>query len=153
MAPSIEQSLDGIKASMQKWNAVGVTAGYEGHVVGAPDIRLLKELENRKEMTMRMLFAYEVPKALDKSPIEQVEKWIREVASYSAGRGIGNDWLRIGGVTVSLDGPVQLGVAVMRTSYLGPFGETTEGVQMFSTQRLKDICLLAADDSAPATSS
>ena len=142
--PSFEQSLNGIKASMQKWNAVGVTAGYEGHVVGAPDIRLLKELENRKEMTMRMLFAYEVPKELDKAPIEQVEKWIRDIASYSAGRGIGNDWLRIGGVTVSLDGPVQLGVAVMRTPYLGPFGETTEGVQMFSTQRLKEICLLAA---------
>ncbi len=142
--PSFDQSLNGIKASMQRWNSAGVTAGYEGHVVGPPDLRLLKELENRKEMTVRMLFAYEVPKELDKSPIEQVEKWIRDIASYSAGRGIGNEWFRVGGITVSLDGPVQLGVAVMRNPYLGPFGETTEGVQMFSTQRLKDICLIAA---------
>ncbi len=142
--PSVEQSLNGVKASMERWNAVGVTAGYEGHVVGPPDLRLLKELENREEMTVRMLFAYEVPKELDKAPIEDVEKWIQDKASYSAGRGIGNDWLRIGGITVSTDGPVQLGVAVMRTPYLGPFGETTEGVQMFSTERLKDICLLAA---------
>ncbi len=142
--PSFEQSLNGVKASMQRWNSVGVTAGYEGHVVGPPDLRILKELENRNGMTMRMLFAYEVPKELDKAPIEQVEKWIRDIASFSAGRGIGNDWLRVGGITVSLDGPVQLGVAVMRDPYLGPFGETTEGVQMFSTQRLKEICFLAA---------
>jgi len=142
--PSVEQSLNGVRTSMKRWNAVGVTAGYEGHIVGPPDLRLLKELENREEMTVRMLFAYEVPKELDKAPIEDVEKWIRDKSSYSAGRGIGNDWLRIGGITVSTDGPVQLGVAVMRTPYLGPFGEMTEGVQMFSTHRLKDICLLAA---------
>ena len=142
--PTFEQSLDGVKESMKRWNAAGVTAGYEGHVVGPSDLRILKELENRKEMTIRMLFAYEVPKELDKAPIDEAEKWIRDIASYSAGRGIGNDWLRVGGITVSLDGPVQLGVAVMRTPYLGPFGETTEGVQMFSTQRLKDLCLLAA---------
>jgi predicted amidohydrolase YtcJ len=142
--PTFEQSLNGVKAGMQRWNAVGVTAGYEGHVTDLPDIRILKELDNRKDLTMRMLFAYEVPKALDKAPIEEVEKWIREKASYSAGRGIGNDWLRVGGITASLDGPVQLGVAVMRAPYIGPFGEETEGVQMFSTERLKEICLLAA---------
>lgn len=142
--PSFEQSLDGVREGMKRWNAAGVTAGYEGHVVGPSELRILKELENRKVMTMRMLFAYEVPKDLDKAPIDQAEKWIRDIASYSAGRGIGNDWLRVGGITVSLDGPVQLGVAVMRTPYFGPFGETTEGVQMFSTQRLKELCLLAA---------
>ncbi len=141
---SFEQSLDGIKGAMQKWNAVGVTTVYEAHNFYPSYLRLVRELEERKALTTRILAAYEVPKELADAPTARVEDWIRDVASYSSGRGLGSDWLRIGGITASLDGPVQLGVAVMREPYLGPFGETTSGIQMFSTERLKEICLLAA---------
>ena len=142
--PTFEQSLNGIKAAMRKFNSVGVTTAYEGHSVVPYHLRLARELENRKELTTRILFAYEVPKAFSDAPIQQVEEWIKGLATYSSGPGFGSDWLRIGGITVSLDGPVQLGVAVMREPYIGPYGETTSGVQMFPTDRLKEICLLAA---------
>lgn len=143
-SPTFEQSLNGIRAAMRKWNAVGVTTVYEAHNITPMHVRLAKELENRKQLTTRILLTYEVPKQLGDAPAGQVEKWVSDIASYSAGQGFGNDWLRIGGITASLDGPVQLGVAVMREPYIGPFGETTSGVQMFSNERLKEICLLAA---------
>jgi predicted amidohydrolase YtcJ len=142
--PSFPQAVSGVKAGMQKWNAVGVTAAYEGHSTIPYMVRLARELENRNEQTVRVLFAYEVPKEHARGPLEAVETWIREIASYSSGPGFGSDLNRIGGITISTDGPVQLGVAVMRKPYLGPYGEPTEGVQMFPTERIKEICLLAA---------
>lgn len=142
--PSFEQSLNGIRAATQKWNVVGVTTVYEAHNIAPIHVRFARELEDRKQLTTRILFAYEVPKQMGDAPVKQLEDWMSDIASYSSGRGFGNDLLRIGGVTASLDGPVQLGVAVMREPYIGPFGETTSGVQMFSTERLKEICMLAA---------
>jgi predicted amidohydrolase YtcJ len=64
--------------------------------------------------------------------------------AHATGRGFGDDQLKISGVTVSIDGPSQLGVSVMNKPYLDPYGNETTGVQQIETDKLKEICLLAA---------
>ena len=63
---------------------------------------------------------------------------------HATGNGFGDDRLRICGITASIDGPSQLGVSVMNKPYLDPYGNETKGVQQIETDKLKEICLLAA---------
>jgi predicted amidohydrolase YtcJ len=138
--PGLEETLDGLKAAIKDFNANGVTTGYEGHVTTAGDFLLYKELWSRNELDMRICFAYEVDR---KKSLSEIEEWMKNLA-HATGRGFGDDQLKISGVTVSIDGPSQLGVSVMNKPYLDPYGNETTGVQQIETDKLKEICLLAA---------
>jgi len=138
--PSFEQMISGLKMGIKEFNASGVTIGYEGHVTQPEHLLLLKELWSRCDLTMRFYFAYEVDKS---KSIDEIEGWMKSLA-HATGSGFGDDRLRIGGVTVSIDGPSQLGVSVMNKPYVDPYGETTTGVQQISNEKLKEIAVLAA---------
>jgi predicted amidohydrolase YtcJ len=138
--PSFEQMISGLKMGIKDFNASGVTAGYEGHVTTAEHLLLCRELWSRNELDMRIYFAYELDK--NKS-LPEIEEWMWNLA-HATGRGFGDDRLMIGGVTVSIDGPSQLGVSVMNKPYLDPYGNMTTGIQQIETDKLKEICLLAA---------
>src|SRR4030042_1764351 len=72
-----------------------------------------------------------------------IESWMKNLA-HATGSGFGDDWLKIGGVTVSMDGPTQFGESIMNKPYIDPYGEPTTGIQKVSTKKLKQIALLAA---------
>ncbi len=135
-----EETLNGLKAAIRDFNACGVTTGYEGHVTTADDFLLYRELWSRNELDMRIYFAYEVDK---RKSVSEIEAWMKNLP-HATGRGFGDDQLKIAGVTVSIDGPSQLGVAVMKRPYLDPYGKKTQGVQEIETDKLKEICFLAA---------
>jgi predicted amidohydrolase YtcJ len=138
--PSFDQMIGGLKTRIKEFNASGVTTGYEGHVTEPEHLLLLKELWTTRELTMRFYFAYEVDK---RKSIDEIERWMKSL-THATGSGFGDDRLRIGGVTVSIDGPSQLGVSVMSKPYLDPYGEITSGVQQVSDEKLREIALLAA---------
>jgi predicted amidohydrolase YtcJ len=139
-SPPIDSIISGIKAVMKDYNAAGVTAGYEGHSTSSVHLRYCKELWSRKELKVRLHFAYEID--VTKS-IDEVESWIREMV-HATGSGFGDDRLKIGGITVSIDGPTQFGESVMNQSYLDPYGMPTMGVQKVSAEKLRAIAFLAA---------
>jgi predicted amidohydrolase YtcJ len=133
--------LEGIRASMRDYNAAGVTAGYEGHNTSATHLLYCKELWSRKELKVRLHFAYEVDVTRS---IAEIENWMKDLV-HATGSGFGDDWLKIGGVTVSIDGgPTQFGDAIMNRPYLNAYAERAKGVQKVSTRKLKQIVLLAA---------
>jgi len=138
--PGLEETLNGLKAAIKDFNSSGVTTSYEGHVTTADHFFLCRELWSRNELNMRIYFAYEVDK--NKS-LPEIEEWMKNLA-HATGRGFGDDRLKISGVTVSIDGPSQLGVSVMNKPYLDPYGDETAGVQQIETDKLKEVCLLAA---------
>lgn len=138
--PTVEQMISGMKARIGEFNASGVTTGYEGHITTAEHLLLCKELWSQNELNMRIYFAYEVDK---KKSLDETESWM-EGLDHATGLGSGDDRLRIGGITVSIDGPSQLGVSVMNKPYLDPYGYETTGVQQIETEKLKRIALLAA---------
>jgi predicted amidohydrolase YtcJ len=138
--PTFDQMMSELDAEIKRFNMAGVTTGYEGHITNSGQFRLCKELWARNELTMRTYFAYEVD--VGKS-IAEIEGWMKEL-THATGVGFGDDRLKIGGVTVSIDGPSQLGVSVMNKSYLDPYGQPTIGVQQVSTEKLREITFLAA---------
>ncbi|MEE8471840.1 MAG: amidohydrolase [Dehalococcoidia bacterium] len=139
-SPTFEQMMDGFRAELKVFNAAGVTTGYECHATTPGQLLLCRELWSRDELTVRVCFAYEVDV---KKSLAQIESWMKDLA-HATGSGFGDDRLKIGGVTVSLDGPSQLGVSVMNKPYLDPYGKSTSGVQEVPTEKFKGIALLAA---------
>jgi predicted amidohydrolase YtcJ len=91
-------------------------------------------------MSLRTSFAYEVE--VNQS-LDEIKRWMKNLA-HATGKGFGDDMLRIGGITVSIDGPSQLGVSIMNKPYLDPFGHQTTGVPQIEADKLKKIVFLAA---------
>jgi len=138
--PSLEDMVKGLHSTIKERSAVGITTVYEGHYVNPEFLLPLKELWSRQELAMRVYFAYEVDV---RKPIDEIEKWMKDLA-HATGSGFGDDWLKIGGITVSVDGPLWLGLGLMNRAYLDPHGKQTTGVQFVPTDRFKQIALLAA---------
>jgi predicted amidohydrolase YtcJ len=138
--PSAEAMVKGLHSTIKERNAVGITTVYEGHYVNPEFLLPLKELWSRKELTMRVYFAYEVDV---RKPIDEIEKWMKEL-THATGSGFGDNRLKIGGITVSVDGPLWLGLGLVNRPYLDPHGKQTTGVQFVPTDKFKQIALLAA---------
>jgi len=138
--PGLEGLLNGLRAAIGMRHAAGITTVYEGHYVDAEHLRLCKELWSRGELTMRICFAYELDV---RKSIEEIEAYMKDMA-HATGSGFGDDRLRICGITVSPDGPIWHGLALMREPYLGPYGKLTTGVQMVPTDKFKQIARIAA---------
>jgi len=138
--PPLSVIIEGIKASMLDYNAAGITAGYEGHSTLPVHLLYCKELWSTKKLKVRLHFAYEIDTT---KSMAEIESWMKDLA-HATGSGFGDDWLKIGGVTVSIDGPTQFGESIMNKPYIDPYGEPTTGIQKVSTKKLKQIALLAA---------
>lgn len=130
--------LPGTKAAMRAYNALGVTAVYEGHAMDLPLIEAYRMLRAENALTVRVLAAleselYTLP--FDR-PFTDAEFDARlELASSMV--DLRDDWLRVDGVTVSRGGPCWPGFLLMRDPYRGPYGELTTGRSFVSRAKAK----------------
>jgi len=131
---------NGLRAAIRMRHAAGVTTVYEGHYVSDEHLSPLKTMWSRGEQTMRVCFAYEIDAAKSLGDIESFMKRL----VHASGSGSGDDMLKICGITLSLDGPIWHGLALMNEPYLGPYGKMTTGMQLVSTDKFKQIALMAA---------
>ncbi len=138
--PSLEETVNKLRALFKERNAAGVTTIYEAHYTYSTHLLASKELWSRDDLTMRIFFAYEID--VTKS-IDEIESYMKDLV-HASGSGFGDDLLRICGITVSLDGPIRLGSGAMNKPYLDLNGKRTTGVLLLSTQKLKEIAMLAA---------
>lgn len=121
----------GVLGSMAEHNALGITTVYEGHAMEPAHIGLYRELRARGALTVRVLAAPEVlGSALPGGgvPDEQaLAASLAEAVAVLDPPGSHDDWLRVGGITLTPTGPCYNGHLVMREPYLGPAGESTSG--------------------------
>jgi predicted amidohydrolase YtcJ len=97
---TIDQRVQGLRLSMQHFNAAGTTSIYEGHGID-PDLMLAyKRLWAEGAMTVRSHLLFTPPSKSAAEFREQIEDWAR----LASGGGIGNDWLRVGGLCFQLSG-------------------------------------------------
>lgn len=135
------ETLDGLRAQMRDFNAAGITTIYEGHVMPPSFLLPYKALWENKELTVRVCFAYEIDTAYS---LEEINQWAQHM-SHASGIGFGDEWLKLCGATISVDGPIWHGCAMMRKPYLSPYGEwTTGGEGLISLEKFKQIALIAA---------
>lgn len=132
--------VEAMRRAFEQNVAAGVTTAYEGHgnFYGA-FVPELQKLHAAGKFPGRIVNAYEVPTYL---PLPQIEAWMQQLTE-AKGKGTGDDYFRIAGVTVSLDGPPQYGLALYRKPYLDAYGQPGNGASNLSVAQLIDIARLA----------
>jgi predicted amidohydrolase YtcJ len=97
---TIAQRVQGLQLSMQRFNATGTTSIFEGHGID-PDLMLAyKRLWSMGAMTVRSHLLFTTPSKSANEFREQIEDWAR----VASGAGLGDDWLRVGGMCFQLSG-------------------------------------------------
>jgi predicted amidohydrolase YtcJ len=97
---TIAQRAQGLMIAMQRYTAAGTTSIYEGHGID-PDLMLAyKSLWEEGAMTVRSHLLFTPPHQPTDAFREQVEDWAR----IGSGSGLGDDWLRVGGICFQLSG-------------------------------------------------
>jgi predicted amidohydrolase YtcJ len=132
----LEDAVEGTRAAMAAYNALGVTTVYEGHAMSAAEIDGYRALRELGLLTLRVLCApesevYGVPWATPLTDAEfhgQLESAL-EMVDRS------DELLKVDGVTLSRGGPCWPGFMVMRRPYRGPYGEQTTGKQFVSAEK------------------
>lgn len=138
--PGFEDLAKGFELAVRMRHAAGMTAVYEGHYVDEDQLRLCSALQKAGRLKMRIAFAHELDVTLDEADLQKRIEALK--APRDEGRGA--DWLRVSGATVSVDGPIWHGLALMKRPYLGPYGNKTSGVQMVTAEKFKGIALHCA---------
>ncbi len=138
--PSFEEMIKGVKEVMEERSVSGITTIYECHGTSREELMLAKKLWERGELPIRVYFAYEVDTG---KSLEEIESWMLSVA-HATGSGFGDDRLKIGGITVSIDGPILYGAGLMKKPYFDPYGKQAEGVLLIPLEKLKQLAVLAA---------
>lgn len=131
--------VQGIRRSMQLYNAVGTTSVYEGHGSAAQTIAAYRELWEGGELTVRV--------ALVVSPawrdVAEARAVMRDWLAYARGRGLGDPWLTISGVHIALGGDAV--VAELARRDLPNTGWSGFVEQANSLGDYRDYCMLAAE--------
>jgi predicted amidohydrolase YtcJ len=140
--PDLQQ--EGVRRALAESLPAGLTTLYEGHYAfWLPVFRTLKE---NGKLPVRVVSTYDVP--ADRS-LAEIDAWMKE-RTDAMGRGSGDDWLKVVGVTISMDGASQFGAALMKKPYLDPYGRRGNGTSAVSTEKLTEVARLAAKNNLRA---
>jgi predicted amidohydrolase YtcJ len=124
-------TIEELQAQHRKLNAVGLTSiRYPG--AAAEQYRLLKEMERRGLLTMRV-------SQLLRFGADSAEAMRRAIASTGLRPDDGDEWIRIGGMKLGVDGGFEGGW--MREPYAEPWGEhgTFRGVNTMKQAAFTDV--------------
>ncbi|MGH7804249.1 MAG: amidohydrolase [Candidatus Binatia bacterium] len=113
---------------MKLMNRLGVTAGYEAHVMDLAHIRAFQKVRDQGGMTCRVSCALELSNGAFNAYSDPSRADI--VAQCELGRSIkdlADDWVRVEGVTLVRGGPCWPGYLRMNEPYKDPLGRPTRG--------------------------
>lgn len=99
-----EQRVRGLPKAMQAYNAVGTTSVFEEHGVASELLRAYKAVWEAGEATIRAnLVVSPAWSTVDAIPVDRLmESW----AGWLAGIGLGDSFLRVGGLYAELEGAI-----------------------------------------------
>lgn len=135
-----DKLVSGMAQAQAMFAKMGVTTGYEAHVMDRPLIEAYRFLREANLLTMRVLAAPEAEYyALATSvriTLVEFQDRLREAVTLV---DRSDDMFRVDGVTVSRGGPCWPGFMLMREPYKGPYGDLTRGVSFIP----KEWCEIA----------
>jgi predicted amidohydrolase YtcJ len=127
---SIDERITAMSADLAKLHAAGLTSI---RVAGgsADDYRLFEEMRRRGLLTMRVSVLLRVRDAPDEKAVRSA------VQSWQLAPDEGDDWLRVDGIKLGVDGGFEGGW--MRDPYEEPYGQrgSYRGIQTMPTERYK----------------
>jgi len=132
LPPAPRLTIEELQAQHTKLNAAGLTSiRYPG--ASAEQYRLLKEMEQRGILTMRVNQLLRFPSA------DSADAMRAAIAATGLKPDEGDDWVRIGGMKMAVDGGFEGGW--MREPYVEPWGEhgTFRGVNTMKPAPYTDV--------------
>lgn len=135
-----DKLVSGMAQAQAMFAKMGVTTGYEAHVMDRPLIEAYRFLRQSDLLTMRVLAApeaeYYALATSVKITLEEFQDRLREAVTLV---DRSDDMFRVDGVTISRGGPCWPGFMLMREPYKGPYGDLTRGVSFIP----KEWCEIA----------
>jgi predicted amidohydrolase YtcJ len=137
---SLEDRTRTLPAAMQAYHAYGTTSVFEEHGVAGELLRAYKIVHQRGEQTMRATLV--VSPRWNAAAVEAFEPVVEAWASWLAGRGFGDDVLRVSGIFVDIGPSPEDELRAGTWPYTGWAGFN------FATglprERAKELCLACA---------
>ncbi len=135
-----DKLVPGMAQAQAMYARMGVTTGYEGHVMDRALIEAYRFLRQSDLLTMRILAAPEAEYyALATSVKITLEEFRARLEEAVTLVDRSDELFRVDGVTVSRGGPCWPGFILMRRPYQGPYGDQTSGVSFIP----KEWCEIA----------
>ena len=129
---------DGILRSVRTYHTVGTTSVYEGHGCAPDVISAYRDLRQASELTMRMHLVV----SPTWTTCDEAEVMMRDWLSHARGAGIGDVFLRIGGIFVSYGGEPTAAAAALANP--ADLGWSCYVKQANSPAEFEKLCVLAA---------
>jgi len=137
---SLSQREEGLMRSMQRYTAAGTTSIFEGHGIDPDLILAYKRIWARGGMTVRSHLLLTPPYKPIGDLREQIEDWAR----MAGGAGLGDAWLRVGGICLQLSGERTVAELRRRAKpYTGWAGHYHDPV---THAELRELVMLAAEN-------
>jgi len=92
----LEDRVTGLQRSMQSYNAYGTTSVYEGHGINAEVLAAYRRLRDAGPLPVRSHLVYSP--AWSSTDIDDVRALLNSWATWLSGKGLGDDYLRVGGL-------------------------------------------------------
>lgn len=156
----IPRLAEGVEQQIQNLNSKGVTAVYESHFLTETNISTIQYLLDRDRLNMRMKLSPELVGARWK-PIDAIDDWLRVLKEKESDptsgtregrRSLGTDIVTIAngdrvkmlGATLSSDGPISFGKAMMHVPYWNMNGDPASTDLPLSVETITKVAMLAA---------
>jgi predicted amidohydrolase YtcJ len=129
---------DGILRSIETYHAVGTTSVYEGHGCAPEVISAYRDLWESGDLTMRMHLVV----STTWTTLDEAEVMMRDSLAYARGAGLGDSFLRVGGIFVSYGGEPTAAAAAMANP--ADLGWSCYVKQANTPAEFERLCLAAA---------
>ena len=137
---SLEDRTRTLPAAMRAYHAFGTTSIFEEHGVAGELLRAYKIVRESSAQTMRATLV--ISPKWNAAAVEKFEPVVEAWASWLAGRGFGDDWLRVSGVFVDIGPSREDELRAGTWPYTGWAGfNFATGL---ARERAKELCLACA---------
>ncbi len=151
---------EGVEEHIGVFNSRGITAVYESHFLTETNIKTIQYLLDRDRLNIRMKLSPELLGAQWK-PREAIDDWLRVLKGKEDDPAMGTregqrlagtdivtivkgDRVQMLGATLSMDGPISFGKAMMNEPYWDMDGNPASDKLPISAEKITEIAMIAA---------
>lgn len=132
--------------AMRGYNAQGVTAVYENHMMDPPLLDVYRRLRQDGQLSLRVMLAQEAESfGMPWSKPRRPEEFVRRIEAAAGQVSPTDPLLRFDGITLTRDGSCWPGGMRMKEPYPGPYGAPTEGQAYIAPERAAQAMRLCAE--------
>ncbi|MCC6001217.1 MAG: amidohydrolase family protein [Pararhodobacter sp.] len=103
---TLSDRIGALESAMQVYNGFGTTSVYEGHGAAADVIAAYQHVRATGRQSVRASLVLSPAWGADPAS-DDIPRMLRNWAGWAAGRGFGDDWIRLQGVYAEQDGSIE----------------------------------------------